>query len=82
MTSPFALALRVTGRRSWTSAGVAMLLSMLFPRALKCALVTFQSLAAILGKDGFVLWAFWPFVHVGTALEAISLEPELRLGAR
>ena len=42
--------------------------------------MTFRCFAAILGKDSFELRAFWPPVPMGTALEALGLEPELRLG--
>ena len=58
-----------------------MRLSVLFPRLPKGALVTFRSLAIIRWEHDLVLWAFWSLVLVGTAFEAFSLEPELRLGA-
>ena len=63
------------------SADAAMLLSMLFPRLLKGALVTLRSLAVALGENVLVLWAFWSLVSVASALEAIGPEPELRLCA-
>ena len=55
---------------------------MLFPCLLKGALVTLRLLAAVLGEYGLVFRAVWSVVFVASALEAIGLEPELRLGVR
>ena len=70
------------GSQSRTRTGVAMLLALFFPRALKRTLATFRSLGAIPGKDSFVLWTLWPLERIGTAPGAIGFEPELRPGTR
>ena len=72
-TSTFAL--RVSGGRSWTSTGVAVLQSVLLPCLLEGALVALWPLAVVLGKYGLVFWAVWSLMAVGSTLKAVWLEP-------
>ena len=76
----FTFALRVSGRRSWTSTGVAVRQSMLLPCLLKGALVAFQPFAVVLGEYGLVFRTIRSLVAVGSTWEAIRLKPEFRLG--